>query len=53
MKVYELIEELQKLPKDYEVFREGGDFKDDWREVSKVEVSHRATLGTPVGIYLE
>lgn len=53
MKVYELIKELQKFPKDYEVFRENGDFKDDWREVSKVEVSHRSTLGTPVGVYLE
>jgi hypothetical protein len=53
MTVAELIAELQQFPKDYIVFREGGDYKDDWQEVSRVEVSHRSTLGTPVGVYLE
>lgn len=53
MTVSELIEKLKQLPQDYEVFREGGNYKDDWREISKVEVSHRSTLGTPVGVYLE
>ena len=53
MTVVELIVELQKLPKDYVVFREGGDYKDDWQEVSKAEVSHRSTLGTPVGVFLK
>lgn len=53
MTVSELIEKLKQLPQDYEVFREGGNYKDDWREVDKVEVSHRSTLGTPVGVYLE
>jgi hypothetical protein len=53
MTVAELIKELEKLPLDYEVFYEGGDYKDDWREVSKVEYSHRSTLGTSVGVYLK
>ena len=53
MTVAELIVKLQQLPKDYEVFHEGGDYKDDWQEVNKVEVSHRSTLGTPVGVYLQ
>ena len=53
MTVAELIAKLKQFPHDYEVFREGGDYKDDWREVSKVEVSHRSTLGTPAGVYLE
>jgi len=53
MTVSELIEQLKKLPPDYEVFHEGGDYKDDWQEVNNVEVSHRATLGTPVGVYLK
>lgn len=53
MTVSELIAELQKLPADYLVFRDGGDYQNDWQEVEKIEVSHRATLGTPVGVYLE
>jgi hypothetical protein len=53
MTVAELISELQKLPQDYLVFRDAGDYKDDWQEVVKVEVSHCSTLGTPVGVYLE
>lgn len=53
MTVSELIEKLKQFPHDYKVFREGGDHEDDWREISKVEVSHRSTLGTPVGVYLE
>lgn len=53
MTVSELIKELQTLPQDYEVFYEGGDHKDDWIEVSSVSVSHRSSLGTPVGVYLE
>lgn len=53
MTVAELIAELQQFPKDYVVFREGGDYKDDWQEVGKIAVSHRSTLGTPVGVYLQ
>lgn len=53
MTVAELIAELQQFPKDYVVFRKGGDYKDDWQEVVLVSVSHRSMLGTPVGVYLE
>jgi hypothetical protein len=53
MTVAELIVQLQQFPKDYLVFHESGDYKDNWQEVSKVEVSHRSTLGTPVGVYLD
>jgi hypothetical protein len=53
MTVSELIEQLKQLPHDYEVFYEGGDYKDDWQEVRNVSVSHRSTLGTPVGVYLK
>jgi hypothetical protein len=53
MTVAELIEKLKQLPQDYTVFREGGDYKDDWREVDKVEVARWSTLGTLVGVYLE
>ena len=43
MNVKDLIEQLQKLPPDYEVFYEGGDYKDDWREVRQVEIARRST----------
>jgi len=33
MTVRELIEALQRLPQDARVYREGGDYQDDWREV--------------------
>jgi hypothetical protein len=53
MTVFELISILQQFPPDYKVYCEGGDYKDDYREVYKVEVSHRSTLGTPVGIFIK
>jgi hypothetical protein len=53
MTVSELIEELKQLPQDYIVYYEGGDYKDDYREVNKVEVSHFSMLGTYRGVYLE
>lgn len=31
--VAELIEELKKLPQDEKVYRNGGEYKDDYREV--------------------
>jgi hypothetical protein len=31
--VADLIEELKKLPPDAKVYREGGEYKDDYREV--------------------
>lgn len=33
MKVKDLIAALQKCPPDAKVYKEGGDYKDDWREV--------------------
>lgn len=52
MTVNELIEHLKQFPPEYEVFYEGGDYLHDWREVRGAEVSHRSTLGTPRGVYL-
>ncbi len=52
MTVRELIEELLKLPQDYIVSYEGGEYMHNWQEVNKVEVSHFSTLGTPTGVYL-
>lgn len=52
MKVKELIEQLQQLPPEYEVFVEGGNHRHDWREVDNVSVSHHSTWGTPQGVYL-
>jgi hypothetical protein len=53
MTVKELIDQLKQFPPDYVVSYEGGDYKDDYREVNAVEVSHRSTLGTPRGVYLK
>lgn len=53
MTVAELIEELQKMPHNMTVFRDGGDYKDDWREVRTVEISRQSSLGTPAGVYLK
>ena len=33
MTVAQLIASLQKLPQDAKVYKESGDFADDWREV--------------------
>lgn len=33
MTVKDLIVALQRLPQDAKVYREGGDYIDDWREV--------------------
>jgi predicted translin family RNA/ssDNA-binding protein len=53
MTVKELIEQLNKLPQDYYVYYESGDYKDDYQEVNYVEVSHFSTLGTPRGVYFK
>jgi hypothetical protein len=36
MTVAQLILSLQKLPQDAKVYKESGDFADDWREVQLV-----------------
>jgi hypothetical protein len=55
MTVSELIKQLQTLPQDYQVYYEGGDFKDNWIEVSNVSVAKRATEVSwgHVGVFLE
>lgn len=35
MTVKDLIEELKKLPPDAKVYYEGGEYKDDYREIGK------------------
>jgi hypothetical protein len=53
MTVSELIAELSKMPPDATVYREGGEYKDDWREVSQVDVEYFSSLGKTRGVYLE
>ena len=55
MTVSELIKQLQTLPQDYQVYYEGGDFKDNWIEVSNVSFAKRATEVSwgHVGVFLE
>lgn len=40
MTIKELVERLQKFPPDMKVYYEGGDFKDDWREVRMAQEVH-------------
>jgi hypothetical protein len=53
MTVSELIAELSKLPPECKVFYEGGDYKDDWRNVTKVDVEYFSSFGKSRGVYLE
>lgn len=34
MSVLDLINQLKKFPPDAKIYYEGGDYKDDWREIS-------------------
>ncbi len=46
MKVKELIEELKKFPPDAEVYRDAGDFKDDWRRIYRLsDLNNWGTYG--------
>lgn len=36
MTVAQLIDLLKRMPQDATVFREGGDYKDDWRNIHSV-----------------
>jgi hypothetical protein len=36
MTVSQLIEQLKKLPQDARVYRDGGEYADDWRPVHSV-----------------
>ena len=50
MTVAELIKELSKLPQGHTVYRDGGDYADDWRRVHKVETLD--SWGT-IGVLIE
>jgi hypothetical protein len=40
MTVAQLIAALQKLPQDAKVYKEGGDYQDDWHEVQFVSTGN-------------
>jgi hypothetical protein len=50
MTVNELIEQLKKFPPDAKVYREGGDYKDDWRDVSTASYGQ---VWEKKGVFLE
>lgn len=50
MTVEQLIKILQKFPPDAKVYREGGDYKDDWQEV--VTAAH-GNVWEKKGVFLE
>lgn len=52
MTVQQLIDLLKALPLDYEVYREGGEYKDDWRKVWKIDVDGQTSLRRSQGVYL-
>jgi hypothetical protein len=50
MTVLDLINQLKKFPPDAKVYCEGGDYKDDWREIRTV--SH-GQVWEVKGVFLE
>ncbi len=50
MTVSELIAKLSKMPPEAKIYRDAGDFKDDWREVRTA--SHGQVWGIN-GVFLE
>jgi hypothetical protein len=50
MTVAQLIESLQRLPQDAIVYKETGDYQDDWREI--VSASHRQ-IWEICGVFIE
>ena len=50
MTVAQLIAALQKCPPDAKVYKESGDFKDDWREVQTAAVGQVWQLR---GVFIE
>jgi hypothetical protein len=50
MTVSDLIEQLKKMPPDSKVYYEGGDYKDDWRNISKVTYGQK---WADLGVFLE
>ena len=47
MTVKELMNMLSKLPEDCEIYRTGGEYKDDFRKVQNTFYSSSASLGMP------
>lgn len=45
MKVRELIEQLRKLPQEADVLYEGGEYKDDYRDVCQVKYKDKLGWG--------
>ena len=52
MTVEELINQLKQLPPSMEVYYEGGEYKDDWRPVYRVEIQKFSSLSSPAGVHL-
>ena len=50
MTVSDLINQLKKFPPDAKVYYEGGDHKDDWREVATAAHGH---VWEKRGVFLE
>ncbi len=50
MTVRELIEVLQRCPKDAKVYKESGDYKDDWREI---QTASQGQVWELHGVFLE
>lgn len=50
MTVAQLIAALQKLPQDAKVYKERGDYKDDWQEV---QVASSGQVWELRGVFLE
>lgn len=53
MTVAELIAELSKMPLDAEVYYDGGEYRDNWRSVYKINQQQHGTLGKSRGVYIE
>ena len=50
MTVAQLIAALQKFPQDAKVYKDSGDFKDDWREV---QFAAKGQVWELRGVFLE
>jgi hypothetical protein len=50
MTVQELITALQKMPQDAKVYKETGDYQDDWREVKSAAVGQIWEIS---GVFIE
>lgn len=54
MTVNELIKALEACPdKEMQVFRDGGQYRDDWRHVTSIKQIPRTSLGQNRGVYIQ